>query len=153
MTTCEKCADLGSAHWEPEAQRPRQSAKAKARISVPGTSVRSISLNIPEDVEIAKDYGSRVRKAREKMGLDHEALGRKISEKTSVIRKVESGKIVPDQALAAKLEHMLRIKLFVPFSEPKIVPLASPPSKGVTLGENVHLKGKKEEAQKGRGRS
>jgi len=100
---------------------------------------------ITEALELVDDFGSRVRQGREKLGLTHEDLGRRIGEKVSVLRKIESGKMVPDHGLANKLGHALQVKLLVPTSEPKVPSVGLPPPREVTLGERVHLKKKKTE--------
>jgi putative transcription factor len=41
----------------------------------------------------------------------------KINEKTSVISHLETGSMKPDDALARKLEHFLKIQLFIPTEE------------------------------------
>ena len=91
----------------------------------------------------------RVRRAREKLGLTHEELGKRIKEKVSVLKKIETRKIRPDNRLAAKLEHALRIKLLVPASEGN-VPTTSIPrqsSRPLTLGDLIQL-GSKEAEEK-----
>ncbi|NIR13810.1 helix-turn-helix domain-containing protein, partial [Candidatus Bathyarchaeota archaeon] len=85
-------------------------------------------------MELVVDFGQRVRKARLEAGLTQEDLGRKIREKVSVLRKVETGKMTPDNILAKKLEHALNIKLLVPPSEPKASPRILPKPHGITLG-------------------
>ncbi|MEM2144838.1 MAG: helix-turn-helix domain-containing protein, partial [Candidatus Jordarchaeaceae archaeon] len=81
-----------------------------------------------------------VRRAREKIGLSHEDLGRKIAEKVSVIKKVENEKIVPDQKLAEKLERALGIKIVVPLIEPEVSFHSISKDRTLTLGEVVKLK-------------
>jgi putative transcription factor len=90
-----------------------------------------------------------VRQAREKLGLSHDDLGKKIGEKISVLRKIESGKMHPDQKLTNKLQHALKITILTPYSEPKMKTqgLSFP---HVTLGEVVQLKEKRTEAKKER---
>jgi putative transcription factor len=82
------------------------------------------------------------------MELSQEDLGRKIREKVSVIRKIESGKMLPDLVLAEKLEHTLKVTLRVPASEPKVQPVSSSKPHGATLGDLIHFKVKKKEAKK-----
>jgi putative transcription factor len=103
---------------------------------------------VTETLELVGDVGQQVRQAREGLGLSHEDLGRKIRERVSVLRKIESGKMVPDLALAEKLEHTLRIKLRVPASEPKVQPVLSSKPRGTTLGDLVQFKVKDEEEKK-----
>jgi putative transcription factor len=65
----------------------------------------------PDEFVLVKDYGSIVRKAREKAGLNHSSLASKISEKKSILTSVETGKMTPNEKLIKKLENYLKIKL------------------------------------------
>jgi putative transcription factor len=66
------------------------------------------------DTALVTEYNRLIKQAREQLTLSQEQLGQKISEKPSVIRLLETGRLRPDALLARKLEHALRIKLFVP---------------------------------------
>lgn len=153
MVVCAECAKLGSAYIEPEVRRIKPFIRSVKRTTVK-RPVRTLKKRnkpkgISEELELVEDFGFRVRQARERLHLTHEILGRKIGEKVSVIKKIESGKMVPDQKLATKLEHMLKIKLLVPFTEHKVsTQISSPTYTGVTLGEIVQLKtGKRRQSQ------
>ena len=65
----------------------------------------------PDENVLVSDYGVVVRQAREKLGLDHATLARKISEKKSIITSVESGNMHPNEKLTKKLERFLKIRL------------------------------------------
>jgi len=146
MTVCSECAKLGSGYWEPKPQRrAKKSIQRQPTISF---SKRKQRPTVTETLELVGDFGQRVRQAREGLGLSHEDLGRKIREKVSVIRKIESGKMVPDLVLAEKLEHALKIKLRVPASEPNVQPVLSSKPRGTTLGDLIQFKVKEKEAQK-----
>ena len=69
------------------------------------------------ELEVDPDYNVIVKRAREKMGLTQEALGRAINVKPSVISHVESKKLKPDLVLARIMMHYLRVNLLVPSSE------------------------------------
>lgn len=92
------------------------------------------------ELELVNDFPKQIKRAREKLRLTHEDLGRKIGEKVSVLQKIEIGKMVPDQVLAKKLEHVLRIKLLSPPSERPGLPLLQPPPPKPTLGDLVKIK-------------
>jgi len=97
--------------------------------------------------EITEDYATKIRVAREKLGLTHEELGKKINEKASVLRNLEVGKMSPNNQLASKLEHMLKIKLLVPISEEKVPPPTSKSAnQEITLGDLIEIDSKDEEA-------
>jgi putative transcription factor len=104
--------------------------------------------NVAVTLELVSDVGQRVRQAREERGMSHEDLGRKTREKVSVLRKIESGKMVPDLGLAEKLEHALKITLRVPAEEPKVQQISSSRPRGTTLGDIIQFKLKGEEAEK-----
>jgi len=148
MVVCGNCAKFGTVYLEatPLPTLPK-SKIAKHPITL--SSVKKQSPKIIETLELIDNFSPKIRQAREKLGLSHEDLGRKISEKVSVLRKIETGKMTPDHQLAEKLEHTLRIKLLVPPSEPKIPPssLLRPPE--ITLEKVVHLKKRKTETTKG----
>ncbi|MGQ9460073.1 MAG: multiprotein bridging factor aMBF1 [Candidatus Bathyarchaeaceae archaeon] len=145
MVVCGNCAKLGSAYWEEKPQRRvKRTAKPLPRTSVSGKKQPPA---LAEALELVDDFSQRIRRAREGMELSHEDLGRKIGEKVSVLRKIESCKMTPDHRLAGKLQHALKIKLLVPPSEPKALPTALPQPREVTLGEVVLLKKKTEVAE------
>jgi len=139
LITCGECAKLGSGEWSPKPSV--SSLDTKMRISrIPKRKATVKNIDIQEDVTVIENFGSLVRNARQKMGLSQEDLGRKIGEKTSVIKKIEVEKIIPHEQLARKLEHALGIKLLVPVVEPEVPAPLHPTRREVTLGEIVQLK-------------
>jgi putative transcription factor len=151
LNVCSKCAKLSSGYWEPE-PKLRVKKRVKRQPIIP-VSRRKPTPSVTETLELVSDFSQRMRQARRGLELSHEDLGRKIREKVSVLRKIESGKMAPDLVLAEKLEHALKIKLRFPPSEPKIqfVSLAKP--HGTTLGDLVLLKDKVKEEKKERKQS
>jgi putative transcription factor len=144
MIVCGKCAKLGSISWE--MQTPRRVKKlTKPKPPLLRASKKRQPPKLAEELELVNDFSSRVRQGREKMELSHEDLGKKIGEKVSVLRKIESGKMTPDHKLAAKLEHTLRVKLLAPHSEPKTSSARLSIPRETTLGDVVRVKKKKTE--------
>ena len=64
-----------------------------------------------DSVEVVAGYGSRIRNARDAMGLPLKVLAERISEKESTLFRVENEKMLPNDKLVKKLEHELNIKL------------------------------------------
>ena len=88
---------------------------------------------------------------REAQGLSHEDLGRKLNEKASVLKRLESHKMRPNNKLAEKLQRALKIKLLVPTTEkkfPKALLTKTHPSKTTTFGDLVRSKNEKSEVTK-----
>lgn len=73
---------------------------------------RDLYAELP-DLELDPQWSRKVREAREKLGLTQEQFGAKINEKVSVVHKLESGGMVPPDALVKKLERTLKIRLTV----------------------------------------
>jgi putative transcription factor len=70
--------------------------------------------------ELVENFGGKIREARERLELSHKELSKKINEKISVLKKLETEKMIPDQKLVSKLEYALKIKLFMHTSEKDI---------------------------------
>ena len=146
MTVCPKCEKLSSGYWEPKPQlRKRNTVVIQPLQQI---KKRKQSVIVSETLELVNNLPQLVRKSREKLGMSHEDLGKKTREKVSVLRKIEIGKMVPDLALAEKLEHALKIKLRVLAKDPETqITTTSKPS-GTTLGDLIQFKLKKEGAKK-----
>ena len=101
---------------------------------------------VDTSLELVEDFRTKVRKAREKLGLSHEELGKKLNEKVSLLRKIETGKMTPDNKLTAALEHVLKVKLIMSAKDEKVPQLkvSKKSSRELTLGDLIQL-GKKEE--------
>lgn len=70
-------------------------------------------IQLTDETFLSQDFGRMIREARMKKGFTHEQLGIKMSEKASLLKKVETGALKPDELLAKKLERYLQIKLYV----------------------------------------
>ena len=61
---------------------------------------------------------------------------------------LEVGKMAPNNQLASKLEHMLKIKLLVPISEEKVAQIPRSANQELTLGDIIELDKDEEAASK-----
>ncbi len=89
--------------------------------------------------ELAFDYPKRIRSARAKAGLNQEELGKKINEKKSVVAKLETGDMIPDNKLIRKLEHTLDISLMETVGQVQ-TPKHKEDSRAMTLGDFIKVK-------------
>lgn len=147
MLVCNECAHYGSRSWEAEtAPKPKPMPAPKPRLVSP--PVPSVQKTVQEAaLELVEDYPKRIRQAREKLGLTHEDLGRKINERVSLLKKIETGKMTPTQSLAEKLQHVLRIKLLAPAADVKVPQKALAAAKTrqeITLGDLIKERKSKE---------
>ena len=148
LTVCSECSKLGKEYREEPKQKiigPRSGTKPKPlRIQTKPQAPK-----VDTSLELVENFDLKIRQAREKLGLSHEELGRRINEKVSLLRKIETGKMTPDNRLAAMLEHALKIKLIVPTKEEKVpqVKLAKTTSHDLTLGDLIRLEKKGSEKE------
>ena len=143
LSVCNDCARFGDEVNAPVVRRGSmppviaQRLEARKRRLTP----RDVYAEAGE-LELAEDFPKRIRHAREERGWKQADLGAKINEKASVIAKLESGAISPNDALVRKLEHHLGITL-----KEKVQPVAmkkASPSGGLTLGDLIKIREKEE---------
>jgi putative transcription factor len=140
LTVCVECSKYGKIIREEEVELGQRAPK---KVTAP-FSARIQKKNVEAKVEITQEvvegYHAKIRQAREKLGLSHEELGKKINEKASVLSKLETGKMTPNNVLVTKLEHALKIKLLVPIKEEKIShEMPKLPNRETTLGDLIQL--------------
>ena len=89
--------------------------------------------------ELATDYDQRIRDARESLGLSQQELAGELNEKTSLIRKLERGDILPSDSVQRKLERKLDISL-VEGGDTEDAEWSSDSATTTTLGDVVKRK-------------
>ena len=146
LTVCVECSKHGKIVYD-EPAAPRQAVK-KPQAQISMVQRKPMIANVQITQEVTENYANTIRAAREKLGLTHEELGKRINEKASVLRNLEAGKMAPNNQLASKLEHMLKIKLLVPISEEKGTPLPRSASQELTLGDVIEIDKGEEAASK-----
>jgi putative transcription factor len=137
LTVCIECSKHGKIIYDEPAPKQEPARKPFAPIPVKRQAPKA---TVDTSREIVEGYDSKIRQAREKLGLSHEELGQKINEKASVLRKIETGKMAPNNQLVTKLERMLKIKLLVPVAEEESsqqIPKAA--NRELTLGDLIQL--------------
>jgi len=141
MLVCSECMHYGSRSWEAETPSPKPKPMPAPKPRLVSPPVPSVQKTVQEAaLELIEDYPKRIRQAREKLGWTHEDLGRKINERVSLLKKIETGKMTPTQSLAEKLQHVLRIKLLAPAAEVKVPQKALAAAKArqeITLGDLI----------------
>lgn len=139
LTVCIECSKHGRLISEEE--KFVQRTPKKTLISMPFIQKKKpAQAKVDITQEIVEGYDSKIRRARERLGLSHEELGKKINEKASVLSKLETGKMTPNNMLVTKLEHVLKIKLLVPIKKEKISQgFPKSPNRETTLGDLIKL--------------
>jgi len=149
LIVCSECSKHGKVILEVEKPQPTVQRAASAKPKAPLT-LKAQQKKAPETLEsfeLMEDFNVKIKQAREKLGLSHEDLGKKLNEKVSVLRKIETGKMTPDNALARKLEHELKIRLLAPVTEEKTpqTNITKPERHELTLGDIIQFNKKDKE--------
>ena len=134
LRVCTSCAGMGkqTSYRESVGQRAFVAQTLEKREQK--TRYKEIS---SDEKVLVSNYGSVVRKARERKGLDHAALALKIAEKKSIITSIESENMRPNEKLIQKLENFLKINLM----EEVVVSSSSYSSgkkKNLTMGDLIN---------------
>ncbi|MGC8597483.1 MAG: multiprotein bridging factor aMBF1 [Thermocladium sp.] len=104
-----------------------------------------ISIKQADKYVVVDDYAELIKGARENLGMERAALARVLGIKDSVLRNIEEGKLIPDIALARKMEKVLGIQLLVSEMEGGEAEVEGL-GKDITLGDIVELR-KKEDSK------
>ena len=159
VLACNSCGKFGT--LIEESTSPKTSAKTKFRGEETTTppkpkpilSPQTIPSSTPvkksrQEEELKEGYGEIIRRAREKLGLTRKELAESIFIRESMLARIETGKLIPDNEVIQKLEKALEINLtestedaanaaqYAQKNEQKSV-------KTLTLGDFAHIKKKK----------
>ncbi len=95
-----------------------------------------------ERYEIVKDYSERIRRAREAMGLSTRELANMIKESENIVKRIESGRLVPPIDLARRIENVLKIQLVVPSVDQELEESKAQKqvSTDLTLGDIIQIR-------------
>ena len=126
MQVCKKCSGFG-----------KVLGPVKKEVIMPKEKV---IVEEPEKIEmIVSNYAEIIRKKRKELGLKQEDFAKKLSEKESIIHKLETGEFKPSIKMAKKLEKKLGIELIETYIEEQ-----TKREKGVTteftIGDMIKIK-------------
>jgi len=112
LQVCSRCSRYGVRQGKPAGENPSKdgdSVEERLEKRERRRKGRDIYTNITN--ELVTDYDIKIRQGRHKMGLNQKKLARLIQEKQSIIAKLETKSMRPDDRLIKKLESSLSIKL------------------------------------------
>ncbi|MHA2314554.1 MAG: multiprotein bridging factor aMBF1 [Candidatus Hermodarchaeia archaeon] len=147
LQACNRCAELGKP--VPRSKPPSAKSAGKPRTRPPSAPRSSSTGRYPStrsrpqrrELVPVEDFTKLIRKAREQRGMAQKDVARQLHERTSVITKVESGKMAPTISLVRKLERLFKLTLLEEAESVDLSPGSSRSS--TTLGDVVQIKRKK----------
>lgn len=109
LSVCQECSRFGTQVDRKTAAKMEQSVpRPGIRKPMPAQAPRKDSLG---EFLLVDDFGSAIRKARESAKMTRDDFARRLGEKESVIRRVESGEMYPTAELTGKIERLLKIRI------------------------------------------
>jgi putative transcription factor len=115
LNVCSSCSKHGKPYSPPA---PANKKVISVKASNPKTRVSLTKrIQMIDDTVLNPEFARLIREARMKKGLTHEQLGRLMNEKATLLRKIETGSLKPDEIFAKKLERYLGIRLYVNIDE------------------------------------
>ncbi len=115
LNVCDECARYG--HEVKRVPKSTTTAMPPPGRGGGGISIRTQPKRRRPDMfdqmtdELVDDYGSVIRRARDKRGMSQEELALEIREKVSLLKKIEREDLVPEDSARKKLERVLGITL------------------------------------------
>ena len=137
MTVCGGCAKFSTQEWDP--RKPRARPITRRTGGAPRPPRPRSDVEATEQLELIDDYGIAIKKARQKKGLSVEDFAKKISEKESVVKKLEKEELNPPEKLVQKLERALGIKLMERATQ-QTGSVLTRPMGARTLGDVIKIK-------------
>lgn len=132
LNVCGNCARFGKPVKPEIAATPVEIAQ---RLELREKRLRTKNVFENVENELVDDYARKIRDARTKMNLTPEELGKKINEKKTIITKIESKSMRPDENLIKKLETTLNIKLMEKTKTEKVETKKT--GGGLTIGDLI----------------
>ncbi|HXV88555.1 MAG TPA: multiprotein bridging factor aMBF1 [Nitrososphaeraceae archaeon] len=105
LTVCKACSKRGRPSNNPQNIQRKLPARPK-KIEKPD------KITFEDSVILVKNFSEVIRNSRMSKALTHEQLGLLINERATLLRKIESGSLKPDEELTKKLERFFRIDLY-----------------------------------------
>ena len=105
ITVCKTCSKRGKPlkNQQEIQRRPTMRPKKIEKLD---------KITFDDSAVLINNFSEVIRNSRMANGLTHEQLGLLIKERVSLLRKIESGTLKPDEGLSRKLERFFRINLY-----------------------------------------
>lgn len=116
ITVCKTCSKRGKPLKNQHEIQRKPAMRLQEIQRKPAMRLRKIDkvdkISFDDSAILINNFSEVIRNSRMANGLTHEQLGLLIKERVSLLRKIESGTLKPDEGLSRKLERFFRINLY-----------------------------------------
>lgn len=131
MQVCSACAKYGEVLGKLSSPPPR----------LPTKKTEQEKEEVIEQVK--PEFARLIRQGRERLGLNQEDFAKRLSEKESLVHKLETGTFTPPIPLAKKIERFLGIRLVEEVKPVPLAPASRKESESLTLGDAINIRQRK----------
>jgi len=139
LEVCAECAKFGTEARKETAKSEGPKPIITQRLEVREKRGKPRDIYVAQETEeLADDFAARIRDARQKRGMSQKDLAMRINERVTVLSKIETGDMRPDERLIAKLQKELGITL-----KEKVSPVLAAKESGphpLTLADLIKIK-------------
>jgi len=138
LEVCSECAKFGveSKKEAPKEQGPKPIITQRLESREKRGRPRDVLEKLERD-DIVEDYAQRIRIAREKAGMSQKDLAMKINERVTILSKIESAQMRPDEKTIVKLQRELGIVLKE--KVPDVIAAKESTAKSLTLADLIKM--------------
>lgn len=138
LEVCAECAKFGTEarKEQPKEEGPKPIITQRLEVREKRAKPRDIYTG-QESIELVDDFAERIRDARQRRSMTQKDLAARINERVTVLSKIETGDMRPDEKLIAKLQKELGIVL-----KEKISPVVAAKESGpraLTLADLIKM--------------
>lgn len=129
MDVCSGCSGYGTPLMSQQVSAPSGHSRPVRRVRVDPLS---------EVKRLVSDYGARIKRKRESMGMRQADLARFLNEKESLVHQIESQHMKPSEQLIAKISEKMGVELTGEVTEDSYD--AQSGQSGLTIGDLLKVK-------------
>ncbi len=133
LLVCDPCSSFGKV-----TQRHVEELKEEGLKQKPKKFIEDDVIEI-----LVEDYNKKIKDSRNWLGLTQKEFAQKLSEKESVINKIESGHMRPTMDLAKRIEKLCSVKLIEEYKENKEDLKINFKDQALTIGDLLKRKDEK----------
>lgn len=112
LEVCAECAKFGieAKKETPKEASPKPVVAQRLEVREMRSRPRDVLQSVEKE-ELVEDFAKRIKSARERAGMTQKDLAMKINERVTIISKIESNQMRPDEKVISKLQKELNIVL------------------------------------------